>query len=165
MTFLQVARLAFSKVPWLSVPELPQVWQIGGDPAIRNNSGPVVFRPMVTHGLAKNRFSFLFCKKLQQVARLSGTIPNPWLSVPWLPMVWEIKWGGPGIGIIPDPWLSVPWLPMVWQCTLSYSFTHACFFKSNEKKGMAHFTLIIKEQIKGTEFNTRRIRRKKTDRE
>ncbi len=39
----------------------------------------------------------------------------------------------PGYPVEQDPWLSVPWLPMVWRAC--YSFTHV-YFLAIQKTGM-----------------------------
>ena len=76
------------KDPWLSVPGLPLVWRIGGDPAILpTREGPVAFRPRVTPGLAIILISV-----------------NMMLT------------GDPAVLYGKDPWLSVPGLPLVWLC-------------------------------------------------
>jgi hypothetical protein len=46
---------------------------------------------------------------------------DPWLSVPWLPMVW--LGGGSAVHSDMDPWLSVPELPLVWPFTYLLTVT------------------------------------------
>ncbi len=46
---------------------------------------------------------------------------DPWLSVPWLPMVW--LGGGSAVHTDMDPWLSVPELPLVWPFTYLLTVT------------------------------------------
>jgi hypothetical protein len=78
-------------------------------------NGPVAFRPMVTHGLAvkHNKSSVKVFYRQPGYPPVPEGIDGPVAFRPTVTRGLALG-GGPAVRRITDPWLSVPWLPMVW---------------------------------------------------